>query len=80
MSQLQLLARLTEILIKQRFEWPEIDRFVAYWVGIDTDTPIGCPKCFFAGSVSPLVALHPVDEIEPVKCRSCGEIFNLRPM
>lgn len=78
MSQLQLLARLTETLLRRGVALPEIDRYVKHWVGTDEGDSIGCPKCFFAGHVGHLNTSNPVNLIEPITCETCGSIFNLR--
>lgn len=54
-----------------------IQSFFGAWILRGRHDPIPCPICFCLGREAKLIALPGNDQFEPLKCKSCGEVFEI---
>jgi hypothetical protein len=78
MGDLELLVRLTEVLVQRGVPAADIDSFSRHWVTLVPRSDVPCPRCYLAEGSGHLIALYAGNGIKPLRCKNCGEIFNLR--
>ena len=78
MGNLELLVRLTEVLVERRVLPTDIDEFSRHWLAIEQHADIPCPSCFLGAGSGALTALHTGGRVALFECKGCGEVFNLR--
>jgi len=61
-----------EAITKQK-----VESFIANWLMLKPHNPFPCPICYCLGRESELTALPGDDQLEPLKCKSCGEVFEI---
>jgi hypothetical protein len=55
-----------------------IKEYKTLWQSFTPPGPFPCPFCYvFHKKISPLKPLPRVEDVEPVKCTICGEIFEI---
>jgi hypothetical protein len=55
-----------------------IKAYKTLWQSFIPPGPFPCPLCYvFDGTVSPLKTLLRVEDMEPLRCNKCGEVFEI---